>query len=221
MIRNIIIFGIGDFAELVYYYFKNCSDYNVVAFTVNKLYINTEKYLGVPIVAFEDIEKKYPVEENDMFIAIGYSKVNKIRRDKFLEAKQKGYNLASFISSNAIVAENATIGANSFILEGVIIQPFVCIGDAVILWSGCHVGHHSTVNNYCFLAPSTSLSGYVTINELSFIGNGAIIRDSVIVGKENVIGAGVVILNNTNDKSVYKSSEGSLLGITSDQLRSI
>jgi hypothetical protein len=39
MKKNLVIFGFGDIAQLAYYYFRTDSDYNVVAFTVDSVYI--------------------------------------------------------------------------------------------------------------------------------------------------------------------------------------
>jgi sugar O-acyltransferase (sialic acid O-acetyltransferase NeuD family) len=219
--QKVVIFGTGDFAEFVYYYFSNSSDYEVVAFTVNESFISSGTFLGLPLVPFEEVEHTYSQEQFLMFVAVGYTQTNSVRRDIYLQAKSKGYHFASYISKDAIVAQNVEWGDNSFIQEGVIVQPFVKLGHAVILWSGCHIGHHSVINNYCFIAPCASLSGNVTINEGSFIGNSAVIRDGINIGSECVIGAGVVILEDTVAKSVYKSAPSIPLGISSDQLRRI
>lgn len=219
--QKIIIFGIGDFAELVYYYFNNSDKYEVTAFTVDSSFINFETFLGLPLVPFEKVETLYPTKMYQIFVAVGYKNVNKVRQEKYLQAKMKGYSFASYISDTAIISKSVKLGSNNLILEGVIIQPFACIGDGVILWSGSHIGHHSIVNNFCFLAPSVSLSGYVTINERSFVGNNAVIRDRVLIGAESIIGAGVSILQDTPEKSVYKSLNVEKMEITSDQLRSI
>ena len=36
-----------------------------------------------------------------MFVAVSYSAVNKVRADKYAEAKQKGYELISYVNSKA------------------------------------------------------------------------------------------------------------------------
>ena len=54
--------------------------------------------------------------------------------------RNKGYQPASYISSNAFVWSNAKIGDHCFIFENNTVQPFVEIGDNVILWSGNHIG---------------------------------------------------------------------------------
>ena len=76
--KKLIIFGKGELAELSNYYFTNDSDYEVVAFTLDKEYMDSDSYLGLPIVPFDDIENNFSVEEFEIFIAIGYSKLNEI-----------------------------------------------------------------------------------------------------------------------------------------------
>ena len=39
----------------------------------------------------EDIEKAFPPSEYKMFIALSYSNMNRIREEKYFEAKAKGY----------------------------------------------------------------------------------------------------------------------------------
>ena len=65
--KKLIIFGIGEQAEMAYYYFKNDSKYNIVAFTVDKKYINKETLFDLPIVEFEAIQNIYSEKEYELF----------------------------------------------------------------------------------------------------------------------------------------------------------
>ena len=57
MVKKLIIFGIEDFADIAYEYFTHDSEYEVVAFTVNKQFIvNTEKF-GLPVVELEELKE--------------------------------------------------------------------------------------------------------------------------------------------------------------------
>src|ERR1017187_8878774 len=112
---KIIIFGTGDIAQIANYYFKIDYDHEVVAFTVNKAYLNEKEFEGLPIVSFEEINKLYPPEEYKMFIALSYSKMNKIREAKYHEAKAMGYELVSYISSKCSYLSQYQPGDNCFI----------------------------------------------------------------------------------------------------------
>ena len=129
--------------------------------------------------------------------------MNAIRAGKYNEAKNKGYELISYISSKATHWGDTEIGDNCFIFENQVIQPFVKIGNDVILWSGNHFGHNVVIGDHCFIASHVVVSGGVSIGAYSFIGVNATIRDDVTIGRECIIGAGALILNNTRDKEVY------------------
>jgi len=200
---KIIIFGTGDIAQIANYYFEIDSEYEVVAFTVDKEYIRSTKIEGKPVVAFEDINQIYPNQEYKMFIAISYTNLNKIRETKYNEAKQKGYTLVSYISSKCSYLSQYACGDNCFIFEDNTIQPFVKIGNNITLWSGNHIGHHSTIHDHNFISSHVVVSGHCIINSNSFIGVNSTIGHQVEIGRENIIGAGSIITKRTNDFEVY------------------
>jgi len=138
---KVIIFGIQDFAELAHYYLVNDSLHEVVAFSVNAAYMpELKEFCGLPVIAFEDIEKTYPVNEYDFFAPLSPKKMNTLREQVYNAIKEKGYKCISYISSKATIFNNE-IGDNCFILEDNTIQPFTIIGNNVVLWSGNHIGH--------------------------------------------------------------------------------
>lgn len=217
---KVIIFGIGQIAEIAHFYLTNDSEHEVVAFTVDNEFLKEPTFYNLPVIAYEDLLEKYPPNEYKLFIPISYKKVNKLRAKKFMDAKMKGYKCISYISSKAIYY-NTPVGENCFIFENNVIQPFTKIGDNCILWSGNHIGHHTTIENHCFLASQVVISGSVNIGEFSFIGVNATIRDNVKIGKENVIGAGTLILNDTEDRSVFSPRETEKVKVPSNRLRGI
>jgi len=201
--KELIIFGTADIAQLAHYYFSNDSDYKVAAFTVDAEYIKVTEFCGLPVVPFEEVVSHYPPERYELFVALSYSKLNRTRKEKYLAAKSLGYRLASYISSHATVLNNSNIGENGFILEDNTIQPFVTIGSNVTLWSGNHIGHHSTIHNHCFLASHIVVSGGVEIGEACFIGVNATLRDHIKIGENCVIGAGTLMLADADPEGVY------------------
>lgn len=219
--KKVIIFGVSDFAELVYYYLSKDKNFDVACFCLDKEYINEETFFGLPIVDFETIEKYYNPNEYEMFIALGYSKVNKIRESKYQLAKEKGYKMLTYVSEKATVYDNVAIGDNCFIFEDNTVQPFSKIGNNTIMWSGNHLGHHSVIGNNCFITSHVVIAGRVYIGDNTFIGINSTIRDNIKIGRENVIGAGSIILNNTDDMSVYSSKETEKSRVPSNRLRGI
>lgn len=221
MKKPLVIFGVGDVAQLSHSYFSTDSDREVVAFTLDNEFIKEDSFCGLPVVGFETIVETYPPEEHDLFIALGYSKVNALRREKFEKATANGYSLASYISSKATILNNHQIGENCFILEDNTIQPFVTIGDNVTLWSGNHIGHHSTIRDHVFMASHVVVSGNVTIEESCFIGVNSTLRDGITIGKKCVLGAGTLILSDCEAEGVYIGKATERSRVPSTRLRNI
>jgi len=219
--EKIIIFGLGDISQIAHFYLSQDDNYEVIAFTVDKEYAIQDKFENLPVIAFEEVETIYPNAEFKMFIPLGYTKINKFREQKFLEAKAKGYDFISYISPNATVAKNAKIGKNCFIFEDNTIQPFVTIEDNCILWSGNHIGHHSVIKENCFIASHVVISGGVEIGENTFIGVNATLRNHIKIGKSNVIGAGALILGDTEDNKVYLTKATDVSRVPSNRLKRI
>ena len=221
MKKPLVIFGSGDIAQLAHYYFSTDSEYEVVAFTVDASYIKESEFCGLPVVAFEDVAGKYPAEIYDFFVALSYSKLNAIRKEKYLAAKEMGYKLASFVSSRASVLNDGRIGENCFIFESNTIQPFVTIGNNVTLWSGNHIGHHSIIRDHTFIASHVVVSGGVEIGEQCFVGVNATLRDHIKVGDRCVVGAGTLLLADAAPEGLYIGAATERSQVPSTRLRSI
>jgi sugar O-acyltransferase (sialic acid O-acetyltransferase NeuD family) len=215
---KLIIFGAGDIARLAHYYFTRDSQHQVVAFTADQKYLKEESFLELPLVAFENVAKLYSPQNYKMFVALSYAKMNKVRAEKYYQAKGLGYDLVSYVSTRCSFLTDYPVGENCFILEDNTIQPFVRIGNNVTLWSGNHIGHDSTIEDHCFLASHIVVSGYVHIHPFCFIGVNATLRNSIDVARETLIGAGAVVMSNTLEKGVYLPSRAKLFDKTSDEI---
>jgi len=221
MKKPLVIFGFGDIAQLAHFYFSKDSEYEVVAFTVDSAYLTDTIFCGLPVIPFEEIAKQYTPDQCELFVALSYSKLNIVRKEKYQAAKAMGYQIASFVSSSATVLNEGCIGENCFIFEDNTIQPFVTIGNNVTLWSGNHIGHHSTIMDHCFIASHVVISGGVEIGEQCFIGVNATLRDHIKVGEKCVIGAGTLLLTDAEPEGVYFGTASERAKVPSTRLRGI
>jgi sugar O-acyltransferase (sialic acid O-acetyltransferase NeuD family) len=220
MSRPIVIFGNGDIAEIAKYYFETDAGRTVAGFVVDGQYMTGPSFLDLPLVAFEQIGEMFSPDTFDMFIALSYSKMNSVRSEKFAQAKSRGYRLANYISSRATVLSDLR-GENLFILEDNVIQPFVNMGSNVTLWSGNHIGHHSTIEDDVFITSHVVVSGGVTVGAKSFLGVNATIRDHVIIGHHSLIGAGSLITESTEPFGVYTAPVATKSNVPSNRIRKI
>jgi len=200
---KLIIFGAGKIADEAYFYLTNDSPHQIVAFTVDAAYLNEKEKLGLPVVPFEEIQDHYPPGDFQMFVAVGYQDLNRFRAQKYGEAKTRGYELISYVSSRASNVGQVEVGDNCFVLEYAVIQPCSKIGNDVFIWSGNHIGHHASVGDHCYIAGNVVVSGNARIEPYCFVGVSATLGHEITVGRESFIGAGSLITKNVEPKSVY------------------
>ena len=215
--QKIIIFGTGELAQRIFYYLRDSED-KVVAFSANESNIDSNELLGLPVVAFENIEEKYSPREFSMFIALAYSDMNKKRAKFFDEAKSKGYELYSYVHPSTKIWDEFEMGENCFILAENIIQPFVKIEDNVLIGSNNLISHNTVIEKNCFLTSNITLGGHITIGANSFVGLSATINQRVKIGKECIIGAGTLITKDVNDKEVYAENSSKKLPQSSSEI---
>lgn len=204
---KIVIFGAGKIADEAYFYLTNDSSHEVVAFTTDGEYLTDTQKLGLPVVPFEEIQSLYPPDTFQMFVAVGYQDLNRFRARKYYEAKAKGYQLISYVSSRASNFGNVEVGDNCFILEFAVVQPEAKIGNNVFIWSSNHIGHHASVGDHCYIAGNVVISGSTKIEPYCFIGVSAVLGHEITVGAESFIGAGALITKNVQPRSVYITAD--------------
>lgn len=212
--KKLVIFGAGETAELAYEYFTNDSEFEVAGFSVNAEFLDKKELFGLPVIEFKEVKDFFPTSKYFAFVAIGASKLNRIRSTFFILVKKLGYTCASYISSKSFIWHNVIIGENCFILEDNTIQPFTTVGDNVTMWSGNHLGHRSQISNNCFISSHCVISGYCSIGANSFLGVNCTIEDDVKISEDNFIGAGSIIRKNTEPKSLFQETQTTLSKIS-------
>ncbi|WP_439559427.1 acetyltransferase [Dyadobacter sp.] len=199
---KIIIFGVLDTAELAHYYLTHDSEHEIVAFTINRQYIEQDTFKGLPVVAFEDVETIFSPSEYAFFAPMTGRNMNRNREAIYNEAKAKGYRFISYVSSKATIFGNE-IGENCFILEDNTIQPFTTIGNNVVLWSGNHIGHHGQIKDHVFFTSHVVLSGHCVVESYSFFGVNSTIRDYTTIAQGTLVGMASAITKETEEWGIY------------------
>ncbi len=204
--KKLIIFGLTDTAELANYYFSNDSDFKVEAFCADKDYINEKKFCDLEVHDFNKIEELFNPSDYFIFIAISYKNMNQVRQKKLQEAKEKGFKIASYISSKASILNRNKIGENCFILEDNTIQPFVRIGNNVTLWSGNHIGHHTEIGDNTFISSQVVISGRCKIGENCFFGVNSTVNNEINIADFSLISSSSLINKDTKENGIYIGS---------------
>lgn len=204
--RKLIIVGLGETANLAYEYFTYDSEYEVVAFSVDREYITEDSFCGLPVIPMDEIATLFPPSEFFAFVAISSGELNRRRTKVYLSVKSLGYKCASYVSSRAFVWHDVKIGDNCFIMEGNVLQPFTSVGDNVVMWSGNHLGHRSVVGDNVFITSHVVISGFCRIGENSFLGVNSSIADNTEIGRDNFIAMGSCVTKSTEEDGIYRGN---------------
>jgi sugar O-acyltransferase (sialic acid O-acetyltransferase NeuD family) len=219
--KPLVIFGNAEMAEVAEYYFRTDGGRKVAAFSVDALYLREEQFLKRPVIAFEELATTFPPETYDLFVAVGYGGLNALRAEKMKQAEACGYRLAHYVSSRAFIWQGFEPHPNTLIMEDNTLQPYCRVGRGAFLWSGNHIGHHSVVGDYCFIASHVVVSGGVMIGDRCFIGVNATLRDHIHIGTRCIIGAGAIILADAPDESVFAAKATDRSPVPSTRIRNI
>jgi sugar O-acyltransferase (sialic acid O-acetyltransferase NeuD family) len=219
--EKVVIFGTSGGARLIYSSIVQDAIYQVAGFTVDRDYLDTKELYGLPVVPFEEIESTFPPGEYKMLVAILGHRLNKTREEKYQQAKAKGYQFITHISSKAFTYPDLVIGENCFIDNFVICRPSVQIGNNVIIFSGASIGIDSVIKDHCYIAARALLLGGNIVEPYSFVGANSTILENVKVARECMIGAGVVLHEDSQEKGVYRTTPPTLLPVSSDKLNRI
>ena len=200
----LVIVGNSEIALMAYEYFTYDSPWNVAGFCIGSEYIQEPTLNGLPVVPLEEMTIHFPPSTHAAFIAIGDTRLNRVRAEHAARARAAGYKLASYISSKAFCWRNVEIGDNCFILENNVLQPFVTIGSNVTLWSGNHIGHRTVIEDNVFISSHVVISGFCRIGAYTFIGVNAAIANLVTIAPDNLIAMGAAVTHSTEPDKIYQ-----------------
>lgn len=204
---KLVIIGDAAGAEIMYAVIENDPRIEVSAFSVHNAFLKKPQMFGKQIVSFEDLPKLFPPAEFKLINAIGYSNINKNRESLFLQAKALGYDFYTYIHPSATILSKE-IGEGTFVMAGVVIEPFTKIRANTVIWSNSVVAHHAIIDENCWVASGVIISGEARIKKNCFIGVNSTVVNKVVVEEYNILGAQTLITKNTAPSSVYISRSG-------------
>ena len=203
LMKPIVLFGTGKIAEVILYFFSQHSNRQVVACSVDRDFLPGTEWQGIPTVPFDEIRRTHPPESHDMFVALGYQEMNALRTRKCAQIRALGYTLASCISPDSGLPNDAVFGDNCFIMNQVNIHPRVQLGNNVFVWSGAMIGHHASIGDNCWLTSGANIAGVVTMGRNCFMAVNATVTHGISVADDCFIGANALVTKSTQPGEVY------------------
>jgi acetyltransferase-like isoleucine patch superfamily enzyme len=201
-LSKVVLFGAGRGAEVAHRFLAGDSEHEVVAFTVDSVNLRQKEYRGLPLVAFEEVQRFYPPDGFTMLILLGYQQMNGLRAQKYTEARGKGYVLESYVASDIFRVGPIAVGENCFILDNQSISLDVKIGNNVVMWSSNHIGDLSVIDDHAWVSSHVTIAANVRVGERAFLGIGATIGNGVTIGSNSFVGAHLLVASDTAPRSV-------------------
>jgi len=219
--KNLIIIGTGQTAIHLYEFIQYHKLFNVLGFSVDSKYYSKKLFLNLPVFPLKKLENYIEKENDYIFVALLWNKLNLDRRLLFERLLNEGYKFANIFSPKSIIKTN-NIGVNCWIHDHVIVQNNTNIGSNNMIMAQSLIGAHVTLNSHCFLGAQCLIGGNCSIGEQSFIGIKATIFDDRNIGKKCIVGAGTSVNRSLPDYSVIKiSSESNIIKqYTSEEIES-
>ena len=190
--KNIIVFGAGEFGTLIQNVMSYNQDFQIAAFgddNMDKSKITTG---NVPLFNQGDLFQF--AKENEIKTAIMAIGNNRVRGIKYNLFKNAGFEMLSIVHPKALIDTEVVYGDNVIIEMGTAIHTHSKIGNNVFLGGDALIGQHNIIGNHVLVGGNASFGGAVVVEDYASIGVGSSIKPGVTIGKGAVVGVGAVVI---------------------------
>lgn len=204
--NKLVVYGCGRMAETYSSFLQQ--NFEICAYTVTQELCVNDKINNLPLVPFEEIEKKYPPSEYNMLIAVGYIEMNDVREKISQKVIDMGYSLVSYVSTDLMLHTNVSFGKNTVIFDKCSIHTNCEIGNNVFISSGVHIGHDCIIEDNVWINSGVVIAGGVTIKQNCFLGINSSIAHDVILNNHVYVGANTLVTKSIDEYQVITSDPG-------------
>lgn len=204
--KNIIIFGSGDHAKVIFWELSEFKKYKIIGFfdytKKEKELINYKNKIYKSFSSYKKINKI-----SNLYGIIGLG-TGKLRKEFLINTQKEKLNIKweKFISKFAIIKKNVKLGDGCVILSGSHINSNSIIGKHVLINSKCNVEHDNIIDDFATLAPSVTTAGHVKIGFGTYVGMGSNIINNTTIKNNVIVGAGSLVNKNLSTNNVYFGS---------------
>lgn len=202
-LKKLILVGTNTTAETIYKVIKFYNLFEVMGFAVDNKYRICDVFQGLPVFDLASIDNYCDKENDFLFVAMQWNRLNKDRRDVYERLKSAGYKFANIISPHSIIYTKS-IGYNCWIADYAYLDSDTIIGNNVFVKQKAFVGHYTSIADHCFIGCNSYIAGGCGIGEQTFIGVCATLFDKVIIGEKCIIGASTIIKRNVPSYTIVK-----------------
>jgi sugar O-acyltransferase (sialic acid O-acetyltransferase NeuD family) len=191
--KNLIIIGAGNVGGFIAYNLDLFSEqYDLLGFLDDDTSKIGKTLYGQKVLG--NTNHIFSMQDNtDIVIGIAAPQIKKVIHEKL---KDKGFSFPSFISKNAWLSHQVSVGEGVIIYPGVSINYETVVEDFVIINMNCAIGHNCHISKYCAFAPGVNLAGFTKVGEAADVGIGVSTRQNIVIGANTVIGGQSMLVKN-------------------------
>lgn len=197
--KNIIVYGAGEFGTLISNIVYHLSDLKIVAYGDDSLNKANKSIGKIPIYDMDNLVQF--AKEKNIKTAICSIGDNYARSEKYNYLDKLGFEMISLVHPKSLIDTNVDFGKNVIIEMGTAIHTCTKIGNNVFLGGDALIGHHNTIGNHVLVGGNVSFGGSVIVEDFVSIGVGASIKPGVKIGKGAIIGVGAAVINNVDQNT--------------------
>lgn len=198
---KVLILGAGGLGKAIHEAFISRGDYEVVGF------LDDEKrgtFCDLPILG--SIRDAASIAEKNKashaIVALGFH-YQAQRHEIFSKLSAARLKFANAIHGDAKLARDVKLGSGIFIGMNVCINAGTSVGDNTVVWTGAVIEHDNKIGKNVFIATGAMTAGYVEIEDNVFVGMGAKIAKAHI-GENATVGAGSLVLKDVDARTFVK-----------------
>lgn len=194
MREKLVIWGAGSTALIVADMVRLRDRYEISGFldSVNPERAQT-KFCGASILGGEEqLDDLLRQGVNHVICAISIGRV-RLRLTEL--ARAKGFQLATAIHPQTIIASGVPVGAGTFIMAGAVVMPGSRLGENVMISTCASVDHECVIADGAWINFGAHLGGRVIVEQAATVQLGALVAGRVRIGADSVVGAGSLVLD--------------------------
>jgi sugar O-acyltransferase (sialic acid O-acetyltransferase NeuD family) len=190
--NKVLILGAGGLGKAIHEAFISRGEFEVAGFLDDN---RQGTFCGLPILGPID-SAGVTAEKNRVthaVVALGYQ--FQTRRHEIYKKISTTTKLqpANAVHASVVLAKDVKLGKGIFLGMNACVNAGTTIGDNTVVWTGAIIDHDNEIGKNVFMATGAMTAGYVTIEDHVFIGMGAKIAKAHI-GENATVGAGALVL---------------------------
>lgn len=207
--KNLIIFGSGCHAKVVFWEAMKLKKYNIFGFVDDKvkekkiiINYNKKNYLnlGPSYKVLTSLIKK----KKNLFGIIGIgSNIIRKKIDEEVNLLVKNFKWEKIVSKSAEIDFDVFIDKGSFVNSGVIIKNGTTIKKHCLINTSASIDHDNVFDSFSSCGPGVITGGNVRVGSLSHLGIGSVIKEKIEIENKVLIGGCSFVNKNCKKGNTY------------------